>query len=107
MKKWNLSSIMAHAWKIYRWAKVSFAEALHRAWESAKAAAINAQTIEAAKIACGILDECKTWAGWKAAGYMVDHGSKCLFQVDILDPARGAGKLYKASFFSAAQVTAL
>ena len=36
--KYNLSKIMLKAWKIYRKTKnISFAEALHRAWLSAKA----------------------------------------------------------------------
>ena len=36
--KYNLSKIMLKAWKVYRKTKnISFAEALHRAWLSAKA----------------------------------------------------------------------
>ena len=38
MKKYNLSEIMHKAWKLYRKGVSSFAEALHRAWNSAKAA---------------------------------------------------------------------
>ena len=38
MKKYNLSEIMHKAWKLYRKGVGSFAEALHRAWNSAKAA---------------------------------------------------------------------
>ena len=35
--KYNLSKIMLKAWKVYRKTKnISFAEALHRAWLSAK-----------------------------------------------------------------------
>ena len=37
MKKYNLSEIMHKAWKLYRKGVSSFAEALHRAWNSAKA----------------------------------------------------------------------
>lgn len=37
MKKYNLSEIMHKAWKLYRKGVGSFAEALHRAWNSAKA----------------------------------------------------------------------
>ena len=68
-KKWNLRAIMLRAWKIWRKGGVSFGEALHRAWSSEKAAPVNAQRIEAAKAAAGIVEETNTWAGWKAAGY--------------------------------------
>ena len=48
--KYNLSKIMLKAWKIYRKTRaISFAEALHRAWLSAKAEEINAKRIENAK----------------------------------------------------------
>ena len=48
--KYNLSKIMLKAWKIYRKTKdIHFAEALHRAWLSAKAEEINAKRIENAK----------------------------------------------------------
>ena len=43
MKKYNLSEIMHKAWKLYRKGVSSFAEALHRAWNSAKAAPVNAK----------------------------------------------------------------
>ena len=46
--KYNLSEIMHKAWKLYRKGVSSFAEALHRAWNSAKAAPVNAQRIEGA-----------------------------------------------------------
>ena len=49
MKKYNLSEIMHKAWKLYRKGVSSFAEALHRAWNSAKAAPVNAQRIEEAR----------------------------------------------------------
>lgn len=53
--KYNLSKIMLKAWKVYRKTKnISFAEALHRAWLSAKAEEINAKRIEDAKHAAGI-----------------------------------------------------
>lgn len=41
MKKYNLQSIMTRAWKIFRKVQVTFAEALHRSWLSAKAEEIN------------------------------------------------------------------
>lgn len=48
MKKYNLSEIMHKAWKLYRKGVSSFAEALHRAWNSAKAAPVNARLQKAA-----------------------------------------------------------
>ena len=56
MKKYNLSEIMHKAWKLYRKGVSSFAEALHRAWNSAKAAPVNAQRIEEAQQAAGITE---------------------------------------------------
>lgn len=44
--KYNLTKIMLKAWKIYRKENgIRFAEALHRAWLSAKAEKINAKRI--------------------------------------------------------------
>ena len=54
MKKYNLSEIMHKAWKLYRKGVGSFAEALHRAWNSAKDAPVNAQRIEKAQQAAGV-----------------------------------------------------
>ena len=104
MKKYNLSKIMTKAWELFRKSEISFSEALHRAWESAKAAPVNAERIEAAKAAAGITEECNTWAGWKKAGYEVIHGSKALFQAILIYASKGDGETYKASFFSAPQV---
>ena len=43
--KYNLSKIMLKAWKVFRSnKKISFREALHRAWLSAKAEEVNAKT---------------------------------------------------------------
>lgn len=68
--KYNLSKIMLKAWKVYRKTKnISFAEALHRAWLSAKAEEINAKRIEDAKHAAGIAEETNTFAKWKELGY--------------------------------------
>ena len=61
MKKYNLSEIMHKAWKLYRKGVSSFAEALHRAWNSAKAAPVNAQRIEEAQQAAGITEPVNTW----------------------------------------------
>ena len=89
MKKYNLSEIMHKAWKLYRKGVGSFAEALHRAWNSAKAAPVNAQRIEEAQQAAGVAEPVNTWAGWKAAGYMVEHGAKALFQAVLIHSSKG------------------
>ncbi|MGN0983067.1 MAG: hypothetical protein ACI4O0_09275 [Candidatus Limivicinus sp.] len=102
--KWNLSEIMSHAWRIFRKLEISFAEALHRAWISAKSQPVNAERIEAAKAAAGITEEVKTWSGWRDAGFEVQHGSKALFGVDLIYGSKGDGAIYKARFFGASQV---
>ena len=107
MKKYNLSEIMHKAWKLYRKGVGSFAEALHRAWNSAKAAPVNAQRIEEAQQTAGITEPVNTWAGWKAAGYMVEHGAKALFQAVLIHSSKGDGQTYRASFFGASQVKPL
>ena len=105
--KWDLRTIMLTAWKLYRKGGINFAEALHRAWISAKAAPVNAQRIEDAKAAAGITEDVKTWSGWKAAGFEVIHGSKALFQAVLIYGSKGDGATYKASFFGMSQVTAI
>ena len=104
--KYNLSEIMTKAWAIYRKATndITFGEALHRAWQSAKAKPINAERIQAAKQAAEIQDEVATWADWKARGFEVIHGSKAAFQVVLVHASKGDGASYKASFFTASQV---
>ena len=47
--KYDLSQIMSKAWEIFRKYRTSFSEALHRAWNSAKAKSVNADRIEAAR----------------------------------------------------------
>lgn len=89
MKKFDLSAIMRKAWKLYRKGVAAFSECLHRAWNSAKAEPVN------------------TWAGWKAAGYMVEHGAKALFQAVLIHSSKGDGQTYRASFFGASQVKPL
>ena len=101
MKKYNLSEIMHKAWKLYRKGVSSFAEALHRAWNSAKAAPVNAQRIEEAQQTAGIEEECRTWADWKKQGREVLHGAKAAFQVLLIYASKGDGQTYKASFFPA------
>ena len=104
---YNLHEIMCKAWKLFRKGIGTFAECLHRAWNSAKAEPINAQRIEEAQQAAGITEPVNTWAGWKAAGYMVEHGAKALFQAVLIHSSRGDGQTYRASFFGASQVQPL
>lgn len=105
--KYNLKSIMLRAWQNFRKGGLSFAEALHRAWLSAKAQPINEARIEAAKAAAGIVERVATWADWRKLGYEVIHGSKALFGVDLIHGSRGDGAIYKARFFGASQVQAI
>lgn len=96
---------MLKAWKVYRSSKqISFGEALHRAWLSAKAEEINAKRIETAKQVAGITEEINTFAKWKELGYKVVHGSKALFGCSLIWGSRGDGATYKASFFGRSQV---
>ena len=106
--KYNLSKIMLKAWKVYRSGKqISFGEALHRAWLSAKAEEINAQRIEDAKHAAGITEETNTFTKWKELGYKVQHGASALFGCSLIWGSRGDGATYKASFFGKSQVEAI
>ena len=100
----RLSEIMSHAWRIYRKQAVSFPEALHRAWLSAKAEPINAGRIAAAKAAAGVQERAETWTGWKAEGYEVRHGEKAVFGCSLIWGSRGDGAVYEARFFGASQV---
>ena len=102
--KYDLKAIMQAAWRNFRKYAITFAEALHRAWISAKAAPINAQRIEAARQAAGITEEVNTWAGWKALGREVIHGSRALFGCSLIYGSRGDGAAYEARFFGASQV---
>ena len=104
--KYDLRSIMLNAWKNFRRGGMSFAEALHRAWLSAKAAPLNEERVEQAKAAAGISETVNTWARWRDLGYEVIHGSKALFGVSLIWGARGDGAEYKASFFGESQVRA-
>lgn len=94
--KYNLSSIMGAAWKIFRKGVQSFAEALRMAWANAKAH-------NEAKVAAGISEETHTWAGWKLLGFEVIHESKALYKVTVADPATKKGTRV-ASYFGATQV---
>lgn len=101
---YNLHEIMCKAWKLYRKGVAAFAECLHRAWSSAKAEPINAQRISEAQQSAGVTEQVNTWAGWKAAGYMVEHGAKALFQTVLIHSSKGDGQTYRASFFGRSQV---
>ena len=107
MKRYNLSEIMHKAWKLFRKQAGTFAECLHRAWNSAKAAPVNAQRIAEAQQNAGITEQVETWAGWKAAGFEVLHGAKVLFQVVLIHSSKGDGQTYRASFFGRSQVRPL
>lgn len=102
--RYNLSQIMKKAWELFRKLAITFSEALHRAWLSAKAVEINQKRIEDAKAAAEVEEETNTWSGWKELGYEVIHGSRALFGADLIWGSRGDGKVYKARFFGRSQV---
>lgn len=104
---YNLHEIMCKAWKLYRKGVAAFAECLHRAWASAKAQPVNDKRIAEARQSAGVTEQVNTWAGWKAAGYMVEHGAKALFQAVLIHSSKGDGQTYRASFFGASQVKQL
>lgn len=101
---YNLHEIMCKAWKLYRKGVAAFAECLHRAWASAKAQPVNDKRIAEAQQSAGVTEQVNTWAGWKAAGYMVEHGAKALFQAVLIHSSKGDGQTYRASFFGRSQV---
>ena len=102
--KYNLSEIMHRAWALFRKGVAAFAECLHRAWASAKAQPVNDKRIAEAQQSAGVTEQVNTWAGWKAAGYMVEHGAKALFQAVLIHSSKGDGQTYRASFFGRSQV---
>ena len=104
---YNLREIMIRAWANFRKGGITFGEALHRSWLSAKAASVNAAIIEEAKAEAGIEEECRTWSDWKKLGFEVIHGSKALFGCDLIYGAKGDGAIYKARFFGLSQVQAV
>ena len=105
--KYDLKKIMLNAWKNYRRYSISFAEALHRAWLSAKAEEINAERIKRSKEAADVTEDTNTWVGWKKLGYEVIHGSKALFGCSLIWGSKGDGASYNASFFGRSQVQAV
>ena len=96
MKKYDLSSIMSAAWRIFRKGIPSFAVALRMVWANAKAH-------NEAKEAAGITEETHTWAGWRDLGYEVIHESKCLYRAILSDPATKKGTRVTC-YFGASQV---
>ena len=96
MKKYNLSSIMSAAWRIFRKGIQSFAIALRMAWANAKAH-------NAAKEAAGISEETHTWASWRELGYEVTHDSRSLYRAVLSDPATKNGTRVTC-YFGASQV---
>lgn len=102
--KYNLSEIMHKAWKLYRKGVAAFTECLHRAWASAKAQPVNDKRIAEARQSAGVNEQVNTWAGWKAAGYEVVHGSKSLFQAVLIHATKGDTATCRASFFGRSQV---
>lgn len=105
--KYDLKKIMLNAWKNYRRYNISFAEALHRAWLSAKAEEINAERIKRSKEAADVTEDTNTWVGWKKLGYEVIHGSKALFGCSLIWGSKGDGASYNVSFFGRSQVQAV
>lgn len=105
--KYDLHKIMCRAWALYRKGVAAFAECLHRAWASAKAQPVNDKRIAEARQSAGVTEQVNTWAGWKAAGYMVEHGARALFQAVLIHSSKGDGQTYRASFFGRSQVQPL
>lgn len=97
--KYNLSSIMRAAWRIFRKGVESFAKALRMAWANAKAH-------RAAKAAAGITEETHTWSGWRELGMEVIHESKALYKALILDPTTKSGTRVTC-YFGLSQVQAM
>ena len=105
--KYNLKKIMLKAWEIFRKRNIAFSEALHRAWNVAKAEKINKDRIKTAAAAAGVSEYVSTWAGWRRRGFEVISGSKAAFKVVLIWASKGDGKTYKVSFFTRSQVQRL
>ena len=102
--KYNKKEIMIQAWALFRKYDISFGEALHRSWNVVKSAPINEAIIQLGKLCANVSEEVNTWSGWYNLGYEVIHGSKMLFQVELVHASKGDGVMYKASFFGWSQV---
>ena len=98
---------MHKAWTIFHKYGIRFSEALHRAWNSAKAQAVNAARIEAAKAAAGCREDARTWKDWQNIGYKVKTGEKALYKALLVWASKGDGAEYTASFFGRSQVQPL
>ena len=100
--KYNLSKLMKKAWSLFRAAAkkaaISFGEALRRAWAWLKVQEANAEKVEAAAEAAGIVEEFHTWAGWQALGRMVIHTSEAIFKVEVADPTTKKGTRIQSYF---------
>lgn len=96
MKRYNLSTIMSAAWRIFRKGVQNFAVALQMAWANAKAH-------NAAKAAAEVNEETHTWAGWRELGYEVIHESKALYKAILADPTTKSGSRV-ICYFGASQV---
>lgn len=105
--KYDLSKIMSKAWEIFRKYRTSFSEALHRAWNSAKAKSVNADRIESARKAAGCREDARTWKDWQDIGYKVKTGEKALYKALLVWASKGDGAEYTASFFGRSQVQPL
>lgn len=102
--KYDLSQIMSKAWEIFRKYRTSFSEALHRAWNSAKAKSVNADRIEAARRAAGCHEDARTWKDWQNTGYKVKTGERAIYKALLVWASKGDGVEYTASFFGRSQV---
>lgn len=108
MMRETLREIMRRAWALHRrYGELSFGECLHRSWSVWRAVPVNAERIEAARLAAGVTERVNTWAGWRNEGYEVQHGSRALFGCDLIYASRGDGAVYRARFFSESQVRPL
>ncbi len=96
MKKYNLSSIMRAAWRMFRKGVQSFNLALRMAWA-------NAKTHNTAKEAAGITEETHTWAGWRDLGFEVIHESKAMYKAILSDPTTKSGTRVTC-YFGSSQV---
>ena len=101
---YDLQHIMLTAWALFTRKNLPFPEALHRAWLSEKARPLNEATIALAKQDAGVTEDVKTWSQWRESGFEVIHGSKALFQTNLIWGSRGDGAIYRASFFGTSQV---
>lgn len=93
--RYDTRAIMQEAWSFYRKGIQDFAQALGMAWD-------NAKTRREAKETAGITEDTHTWAGWKALGYEVIHGSTSLYKVTLTDPTTKKGTRVQ-SYFGAHQ----